>query len=337
MLEKAIQDIVKCFSEYDRANYIQCKKIKKNIDAVIQVSKKSLTGIFNNLYRFDRFEGPGNMPICPFFSIFLKKTDWSHKKGFYVAFLFDKKIENVYLTLLFGTENLSLKEVSTFSEKFRQMLELPNPTIDLRSSSSRPKKYVNSTLYSKRYNIENFKREFKLSDLEYVLKIYQRIYEVDIFESILLEKELLISETLKTHNRKISKDELKRINEYRKLIGDKGEEFALKIENEKLQKSNIALKAKIISNDNEAAGYDILSFNSDKSSKFIEVKTTVSTSYNFFISSAEKLFMERNKDNYHLYFINDFDPYNCKGKLSTFTYKDIKEMKFEPVKFKVSI
>jgi hypothetical protein len=58
----------------------------------------------------------------------------------------------------------------------------------------------------------------------------------------------------------------------------------------------------------DGAGYDVLSYDADGESKFIEVKTTKGgAETDFFASENERRFAEKAGEAYHLYRVHDFD------------------------------
>lgn len=103
-----------------------------------------------------------------------------------------------------------------------------------------------------------------------------------------------------------------------KELGDAGEKLVLSKEKEKLKKhgrEDLVKKIKHIALTDDSAGYDILSFDENGKELFIEVKTTKSgDKTDFFLSPGELTFSEKNKENYVLYRIYDFNFETGKGK-----------------------
>ncbi|MGH8175049.1 MAG: DUF3883 domain-containing protein, partial [Steroidobacter sp.] len=93
-------------------------------------------------------------------------------------------------------------------------------------------------------------------------------------------------------------------------LGRAGEEFILKYEQWRLQQLNCAHLAKRIeytASGNDAAGFDILSYEVDGRERFIEVKTTsYAKETPFFVSKGELEFSRSNEANYRLYRVFDF-------------------------------
>lgn len=94
-------------------------------------------------------------------------------------------------------------------------------------------------------------------------------------------------------------------------LGDAGEQFALNFERALLisqGKDSLADQIEHVAiTQGDAAGFDILSFETDGSDRFIEVKTTKYGRYSpFFVSANELRFSERHAKNYHLHRIFQF-------------------------------
>lgn len=87
-------------------------------------------------------------------------------------------------------------------------------------------------------------------------------------------------------------------------IGRLGESYVYEREKQKLfncGKIDLANKVKMISHENVAAGYDVLSFDADGQEKYIEVKTTVGTGGSFEFTSNELAVAKKLRDNYWIY------------------------------------
>ncbi len=93
-------------------------------------------------------------------------------------------------------------------------------------------------------------------------------------------------------------------------LGTKGEEFVVKYEKWRLIKENksaLADKIEWISQNDDGAGFDILSKNKDGSDRYIEVKTTkLSKDAPIFFSKNEYEFSKERSDKYHLYRLFNF-------------------------------
>ena len=134
------------------------------------------------------------------------------------------------------------------------------------------------------------------------------------------------------------------IKENEKLIrfGDRGEKIVLDFERERLRKAELhelANKVERVSLKSDSFGYDILSFNSDGSKRFIEVKATNTNVDNtkFFISSNE-LDRARNLKNYYLYIVYNITSKNPKIWIVGNPFNpENNKIQIEPVNFHVSI
>lgn len=106
----------------------------------------------------------------------------------------------------------------------------------------------------------------------------------------------------------MTEEELFKVLEKNKQLGDKAEKLALEFEKNRLTmigRSDLAKKVELIAKSDVTAGYDIKSFqevNSEVVDVFIEVK---SFNYNhFYLSENELKTSEILKENYYLYLVN---------------------------------
>jgi len=82
--------------------------------------------------------------------------------------------------------------------------------------------------------------------------------------------------------------------------------FVLKYEQDRLKsegRNDLSNLVKRVSENNVNAGYDIRSFNSDGSTRYIEVKSAKSLKIQFYLSAAERRFAENNINEFWIYFI----------------------------------
>lgn len=106
---------------------------------------------------------------------------------------------------------------------------------------------------------------------------------------------------------KFTEEDLEKKLEEQKILGNKGEEIALKKELELVSKySNKSLtkKVKLVARDYVALGYDIISVYQDGSSKYIEVKTTSTKNSRFFISRHEFKVSKKYIESYWIYYVD---------------------------------
>jgi hypothetical protein len=104
--------------------------------------------------------------------------------------------------------------------------------------------------------------------------------------------------------KKTGKVDYEEQSKYWKKIGDRGEELVFETEKEKLRdigRSDLANRVMKISSENDAAGYDILSYEADGIEKHIEVKATIfDVDNNSFNLSANEYKMSKQLSNYYL-------------------------------------
>ena len=105
-------------------------------------------------------------------------------------------------------------------------------------------------------------------------------------------------------------------NKNSKSIGDGGEELVIIKEKKYLALNGLSDLATEVKKSKDGEGYDILSFDLNRSKKFIEVKTTTGIDTRpFIMTDNEWEFMRRNSEQYHLYRIYDYDKETKRGKL----------------------
>ena len=93
-------------------------------------------------------------------------------------------------------------------------------------------------------------------------------------------------------------------------IGDRGEYFALQFEKQRLRRAGkgyLANKVEWISRRAVGKGYDIKSYESDGSARYVEVKSTNGFSMSFFMSDFEWKVAVREKGAYYIYRVVDVD------------------------------
>ena len=106
----------------------------------------------------------------------------------------------------------------------------------------------------------------------------------------------------------LSPDELEAIRRKCCEIGDRGEYFAFKFERQRLRKAGqdaLARKIDWVSRRAVGRGYDIKSYESNGSPRFIEVKSTNGSGMTFFMSDTEWRVATREKEAYYIYRIVD--------------------------------
>ncbi|VVB90060.1 Uncharacterised protein [uncultured archaeon] len=133
----------------------------------------------------------------------------------------------------------------------------------------------------------------------------------------LLPSEIVKRESKKSDSNKSKKTDYAEENEKNQKTGKKGERLVFREEKkylEKIGRMDLIKKLKHISNEDDSAGYDILSFDEKGNEKYIEVKSTtskVSNVHHFNISSNEYE-KGRKIKNYHIYFVFETNTKNPK-------------------------
>lgn len=125
-----------------------------------------------------------------------------------------------------------------------------------------------------------------------------------------------------------------------KKLGDLGEELVLKYEKKILESAShrdLAEKVTHISSvEGDGAGYDIKSFNTDGSIKYIEVKTTKGNiNTDFYMSPREIKFSQTHKDNFYLYRVFNITKKN-NGAFYIYSGDITEEFKMTPTGYKLS-
>ena len=149
---------------------------------------------------------------------------------------------------------------------------------------------------------------------EYIGPGYYRLIdyeEIDKYSSI-ESREIELHEI--AHKNKISEIELDDILEQQKSLGLNGEQIVFKYEKDYLSKngrSDLAENVRQISKQSVTEGYDIISYDLDGNSKYIEVKTSKNINSNFYISDNELKTAEHIKHKYWIYrvIINNTDDF----------------------------
>lgn len=121
----------------------------------------------------------------------------------------------------------------------------------------------------------------------------------------------------------------------KKEIGDAGEELVKQYEINHLQNIGCVDLAEQVEIVKDGKGYDILSFNDNRTPKYIEVKTTTGRNLTpFHFSINEKLFAEQNTEHYLIYRLYNYNEKNSAADF--YLIKDVNEsLLMQPVEFKV--
>ena len=106
----------------------------------------------------------------------------------------------------------------------------------------------------------------------------------------------------------LGEEDFRKLQERKYEIGQLGEKYIVKYERQNLIKAgrnDLADKVRRISEEDIGAGYDILSFDINGESKYIEVKTTTGTGSTFELTANELHTAEKFGQQYWLYFVRD--------------------------------
>ena len=183
-------------------------------------------------------------------------------------------------------------------------------------------------------------------DFIYASVKYLKIDETEINNNILpinveniQSSELSVSPSHYNFNPSIIDHEAK--NRTNKHIGNLGELFVMQYEIDKLRKANnpkLVKKVKHSAKDEgDGLGYDILSYDEFDNEMFIEVKTTKSrVNTTFYITRNELERSKKEKENYFIYRVFDFDETTLTGSLLIIN-GDTSNLCVEPINYKVTL
>lgn len=125
------------------------------------------------------------------------------------------------------------------------------------------------------------------------------------------------------------------INQRRSLIGETGERKVMQYEKDRLKNSQHRENIKRVSENDDGAGYDIMSFEENGDTRYIEVKTTTSLNkVDFYLTRNELETMEKH-ENYWVYVVTGI--YQDEPVISPFEKSKLKELELVPVLFKAAI
>lgn len=135
------------------------------------------------------------------------------------------------------------------------------------------------------------------------------------------------------------KGDYERQNKKRKELGDRGEYVVMQYEIENLRKNGIRKKPKHVALEDDALGYDILSYSADGSKKYLEVKATNSNpkDFNFFLSANELTSAFKYGQAFHLYIV--FKPHSARPKIFDIGNPFIEDgkVKLMPVNYRIHL
>jgi len=156
-------------------------------------------------------------------------------------------------------------------------------------------------------SIDKHSEEIPLESDKLYINISKEISPI-IIDDMKLTPKVKKSKKIKRGAKKI--DYIAR-NKNNSIIGSKGERIVLELERRRLKEEGeviLANKVKQVSLDDDALGYDILSFEANGDERYIEVKTTKNnnSSMSFYVSLNEYAVGKVNK-NYFIYYVEDIE------------------------------
>lgn len=309
---------------------------------------QTLEELINENFRFYKKEldlkvksscGKGNWASVPWLGIFDDKiTHSSAQKGVYIVYLFSIDMKRVYLTLELGWDQYEKRfSKSEANEKIKNAARYyrtkftnnpENDVIDLISGVTpkpkdldRPRGYEMGSILSKKYDVNNLpKNDQLIRDLQDMLQNYKELIDSDFdFENV-LDLEPMVEDSnvdmesnhetrTKRAKRKAFKIDYSDKEEKNKTVGTNGENYVLNYERERLKNTGFEDKIKYVAENDDGAGYDILSFEKDGTERYIEVKTTKNPKKDreFFFSPNELEFSIKHDKQYVIYRVYNFN------------------------------
>ncbi len=188
--------------------------------------------------------GRGRWSEIPWFAILDKSITTSTEDGYYIVVLFDKKLENIYLSLAVGWHQFEfeygIKEakqpIQDVCKYYAKTLEIrpegfENGVIDLEATNILGKGYQLGSIFSKKYLVSNISDDILIKDIKTLLSPYQELKAI-VGNSVLnLEVDsAAYDETVKSFKKEvaiksISEDILKSIEELIELANKKPPEM----------------------------------------------------------------------------------------------------------------
>ena len=196
--------------------------------------------------------------------------------------------------------------------------------------------FEKGSIFSKEYDFKNINDEDLQNDLNKYISIYNNIVNdpksenFDIGAETLIEDENHKNQDLdkqiieydydvkefeprekiqKISNKSITyKAKKKKKTQDSKIIGKKGEDYVYEYEFRRLNKLNkpeLASKIYKHCDNNDFPGWDITSYNSDGTKKYIEVKSSRKNKRSFTITSNEWNAAKREKEKYYIYIVSN--------------------------------
>lgn len=198
----------------------------------------------NSRYKVYGSVGKGRWSEIPWFAILDKSITTSTEDGYYIVVLFDKKLENIYLSLAVGWHQFefeygikeSKQQIQDICKYYAKVLEtqpegFKGGVIDLGATNILGKGYQLGVITSKKYSINSISDEILIKDIETLLTSYKELKTI-VGNSVLnLEIDSTVyNETVKSFKKDVaikslSEDSLKSIEELIKIANKKPPEI----------------------------------------------------------------------------------------------------------------
>lgn len=175
---------------YESNNNLKGNYLAHNIRTLFLDPFKSLIKEYGERYIVQGSPGQGNWADCPWIGIFDSLKTESAQTGYYLVYLFDKNMNNVYLSLNQGVTHIKkeykrgAKEVLfARAENYRCKLDYllsDQINIQLNSKLTNPQLYETGNILATCYNINSIPDELTLvKDFRRFLSYYQKLLAFD--------------------------------------------------------------------------------------------------------------------------------------------------------------
>lgn len=245
-MEKDISNLIRQFTPSFKSEILRPYSGTENskiITTVIpEILREKLS--LNDTYKVYGSVGKGRWSEIHWFAILDKSITTSTEDGYYIVVLFDKKLENIYLSLAVGWHQFEFEygirgakqPIQDVCKYYARTLEIrpegfKDGVIDLEAIQILGKGYQLGTIISKKYSISNVSDDVLIQDIKTLLGSYQELKAI-VGNSVLnLEIDSTVyDETVKSFKKEvaiksISEDTLKSIEELIELANEKPPEM----------------------------------------------------------------------------------------------------------------
>ncbi len=342
MLRDLIQQIASKYPAY-RSHGIIAKADFEVHAAVEQDLPNALRDLLpeQSHYKIQGSCGAGNVTAAPWIATFDRRITESAQHGYYIVYLFSVDLKSIYLSLGIGVTSFR-KYYGEGKKSNEQILSaatrladfLPETISDLHLGrtdlSAGPgeklhRGYELGNVAAIRYEIDNLPADDRLQD-DYArfLELYERLVLDPTVPDpeALLEASIVVPEKQEPESIPFTPREPRgprsgtsgsgrgrRYSKESRKIGDKGEELVLEHERKRLTelgRPDLATRVEWTARDRKKSpGYDIQSFEADEAPRYIEVKSSKSTSNSVDITRNEWKSAERYGDKFWLYIVSN--------------------------------